>query len=352
MFDYSLIGLRLFGFIAGTSLIIFAFNRFRKGRLKRGDFLLANLISAIIVVISIYPDAGNILLKILSLKRDQYARLIALLIFSNFALWFIVFYLRTKINEDAEKLTELVRAIGIEEFLKEYAGQEVIKPVMVVIPAYNERENIGRVLKDMPDEVCGLPLGVVVVVDGGSDGTEDSVKAMGFPVIRSKINRGGGAALKLGYDICFRYDTRIIVTMDADGQHLPQEIERLVKPILEEEYDIVIGSRIRGYREKDSMIRLAGIHIFSRIINFLANTGVSDCSSGFRAFKACALKKIRLKQDQFHTSELIIDAGKRGMRIGEAPISIMRRASGISKKGKNLKYGLNFFKTIVTSWLR
>ena len=350
--EYGLIGLRLFGFFFGAIALYLVFDKFRKGRLRRADFLFANLISLLIIVISLYPDAVNILLRILSLKRDQYSRLIAILIFSNFAIWFLMFYLRLKVNGDVEKLTELVRAIGLDEFLKEYGDKNLIKPIMAVIPAYNERDNIGKVLRNMPMEISGVPLGVIVVVDGGDDGTEDVVREMGFPVVRSKINRGGGAALKLGYDICYKYNTKIIITMDADGQHLPQEIPRLVEPILQDKYDIVIGSRILGYREKDSLFRLAGVHIFSMLINLLSNTDISDCSSGFRAFRASALKKIRLRQDQFHTSELIIDAGKKGMRIGEAPISVMKRISGMSKKGKNLKYGLNFFRTIVTSWLR
>ncbi len=349
--SYGLIGLRLFGFMAGAIAIYLVFNRFRHGKFKRTDFLFANLISILVIITSVYPDAVNILLKILSLKRDQYSRIIALLIFSNFAIWFLLFYLRLKVNWDVEKLTELVRAIGLDEFVKAYGGKDFVKPVMVVIPAYNERDNIGQVLRKMPKTVSGFPLGVIVVVDGGDDGTEDVVREMGFPVIRSKINRGGGAALKLGYDICYKYDTKVIVTMDADGQHLPEDIPGLVKPILEDNYDIVIGSRILGHREKDSLFRLAGVHIFSRLINVLSGAGISDCSSGFRAFRASSLKKIRLRQDQFHTSELIIDAAKRGIRIGEAPISVMRRISGISKKGKNLKYGMNFFKNIVTDSL-
>jgi glycosyltransferase involved in cell wall biosynthesis len=145
---------------------------------------------------------------------------------------------------------------------------------------------------------------------------------------------------------------KYIVTMDADGQHLPEEIEVLVTELLKNNLDIVIGSRVLGKREKDNMLRWVGVNFFNFVINLLAGTRITDCSSGFRVFRMESLKNILLVQDQFHTAELIIDAAKKGLRIGEAPVTILRRYSGESKKGRNLSYGLNFSKTILKSWLR
>ena len=109
----------------------------------------------------------------------------------------------------------------------------------------------------------------------------------------------------MGYDIAVAGGAKIVLTMDGDGQHRPNEIERLVKPILDDEVDIVIGSRLLGQCERDSKIRWIGIHLFNFIINLLAGTRITDCSNGFRSFRVESLKKIVLLQDQFHTAELI-----------------------------------------------
>ena len=144
----------------------------------------------------------------------------------------------------------------------------------------------------------------------------------------------------------------IVVTMDADGQHDPAEIERLVQPILNDQADFVLGSRLLGAREKDSQVRLVGIYTFNFILRLLTGVKFTDCSNGFRAFRLSELKKITLRQDQFHTTELIIEAVKKGGRITEVPVTVSRRLHGDSKKGRDLSYGYNFARTIVKTWFR
>ena len=95
-----------------------------------------------------------------------------------------------------------------------------------------------------------------------------------------------------------------------------------------------------------------GILVFNYIINIFAGTRITDCTNGFRAFRVEALKKILLYQDQFHTAELIIDAARKGIRITEVPVSVLRRNYGKSKKGNNWTYGYSFYKTILKTWLR
>lgn len=94
------------------------------------------------------------------------------------------------------------------------------------------------------------------------------------------------------------------------------------------------------------------MHFFNLIINILLKTKITDCSSGFRAFKIDLLNSVILKEDQFHTSELIIDAVKKGIRIAEVPITISKRSRGRSKKGRDWSYGVNFAKTILKAWWR
>jgi len=196
-------------------------------------------------------------------------------------------------------------------------------------------------------------VGVLIVDDGSEDDTYFvAEKTDGVIVVKNLVNRGGGAALRLGYDILKKSKGHICVTMDADGQHLPEDIEKLVSPVLNDQYDIVIGSRIRGKREKDSLLRITGVYIFSLIISLLLGKKITDPSSGFRAFKISTIDAIQLSEDQYHTSELIIDAVKKGLRIGEIPITIIKRKYGRSKKGKEWIYAINFARAIIKTWWR
>ncbi|KPJ62250.1 MAG: hypothetical protein AMS15_04505 [Planctomycetes bacterium DG_23] len=332
--------------------LVLSFLFFRHRRFSRFDFIIGTLASLFLLGISIYPPIASILRDILRLHQDQRGRLIALLVLSSILLWGLLLYTRMKQHLAEERFDRLVRALGFRDFAPGQPLENVIKPITVVIPAYEEEKNIGKVLKEMPREVMGKEATALVVIDGGEDNTEGVVKEAGFPAIRSPIHRGGGAALKLGFDIAVAGGAEIIVTMDADGQHRPEEIPVLVEPILAGEADMVIGSRILGRSMARNRLRSFGVRLFSRIINLLAATHISDCSSGFRAVRAEVLKKVHLRQDQYHTAELIIDAAKRGLRLTEAPITILSRHAGQSKKGKDWRYGLHFIKTILTTWWR
>jgi glycosyltransferase involved in cell wall biosynthesis len=256
-------------------------------------------------------------------------------------------FLRQQIQFD-----KLVRAVGTEKSQKGVSDSLKGSKIAVLIPAYNEAENLKILLPRVPPEVGGRKVTVLVVDDGSEDGTFETCREMGVLAIRNPIQRGGGAALRLGYDVLRMANVEICITMDADGQHNPEEIGELVSPILKNRGDIVIGSRILGSREKDSPIRLFGVYFFGFIINRLLGTKITDPSSGFRAFKMNVLKSIYLYEDQYHTSELIIIAAKEGKNICEVPITIYRRKFGESKKGKNWQYGFHFAKTVIRSWWR
>jgi glycosyltransferase involved in cell wall biosynthesis len=304
------------------------------------------------MVISIYPGIMNVLPEILSLQEVQRGRILAILICSNIALWFLVIYLRMALMGQRLQFDNLVRAVGAEKSQKDLHDSLTGSKIVVLIPAYNEAENLQKLLPRIPNEVEGEKLGVLVVDDGSDDSTYVTCREQRVPAIRNPIQRGGGAALRLGYDVLRTAGVQICITMDADGQHNPEEIGKLISPILDNRGDIVIGSRILGSREKDSPLRLFGVYFFSFIINRLLGTKITDPSSGFRAFKMNVLKSIYLYEDQYHTSELIINAAKEGKKIYEVPITIYRRRFGESKKGKNWQYGFHFAKTIISSWWR
>ncbi len=343
--------LRWFGLLSGIAALLYIFNRFRYGKVRRVDFAIGAFLSLGLITVSADPGSVNLIRDMLALEREQFSRLIALLIVSNLLIWVLLLYTRVRWSSRADQFDRLVRQLGVDQFDASYPGLS-LSPLAVVIPAFNEESNIAQVLAQMPTQVCGRPLSVIVIDDGSVDGTAEMARAQGALTVRSPINRGGGAALRLGFDIVRLHGVEIVVTMDADGQHLPAEIERLVAPILEDQADFVIGSRILGKRERDSLVRYVGIRFFNGIIRLLTTVRITDCSNGFRAFRVKQLSQVLLQQDQFHTSELIIDAGRRGIRIGEAPVTVRKRLSGVSKKGAHVTYGLSFARTIIKSWWR
>ena len=153
-------------------------------------------------------------------------------------------------------------------------------------------------------------------------------------------------------DLQKRYKDDLSILLGIEADYHPPTLDKCVEMLNGYPFDFVIGSRILGKAEKSSRLRFLGLHIFSFIISVLLGKKITDCTSGFRAFRANLVDKIMLQEDQFHTSELIIDAVKKGFRIGEAPVTISKRKHGSSKKGKDWKYGLNFAKVIIKSWWR
>lgn len=344
--------LRWTGLLIGAALLLYAFARFRGARSSRGDFALTVLLAGGLALVSAFPSSVNLLRDMLMLEREQFSRLIAILIASNLGLWLLLLALRARGHRQADQFDHLVRALGRSEFRRLYPERQRLSDVVVVIPAYEERDNIGAVLDAMPDSACGLPLEALVVDDGSADDTAEVARRHGALVVRTPVRRGGGAALRLGFDIALEHGARIVVTMDADGQHLPSEIGSLVRPIVESDAAFVIGSRILGHHDSESRVRHLGIHVFNLLIRLLTPVKVTDCSNGFRALRAAELSRVLLRQDQFHTAELIIDAAKKGIAIAEVPVSVERRASGESKKGRDWAYGLSFARTVFKTWWR
>ena len=342
-------GLRLIGLIIGVVGLIFTFLIYRGPKWKRLNFLFFSFFNLSLIVITINPNVVNFLRDLLSLQKYQYGRILALLIVTNVILMFFLLYTASKLENFRLQFDQLVRKLGLG-FLE--SASKTLRPIMIVIPAYNEAENLRYLLPMIPAKIKDTEVGVLVVDDGSDDGTSQIVKEHNQFIVSNPINRGGGAALRLGYDILNNSDAAVCVTMDADGQHRPEDIEALVSPIINDEYDVVIGSRILGTREKDNPIRIAGVHLFSAIISSLLGKRITDPSSGFRAFRMDKIKSINLYEDQYHTSELIIEAVKKGLRVKEVPITILKRQFGKSKKGRDLTYGLHFAKTIIKTWWR
>jgi hypothetical protein len=129
-------------------------------------------------------------------------------------------------------------------------------------------------------------------------------------------------------------------------------MERLVEPIVRGEVDVAHGSRVLGVAEPNHRARELGIVFFNRLVSFITRTKVSDCSNGYRAVRASVLPQLVLRQEQFHTSEFMIEAIKRGIPAREIPVTVASRIHGHSKKPAVVRYGLGFANAIVRAWLR
>lgn len=316
--------------------------------------LLAGLAILGLLVLAVRPDTVNFFLEIFSFTPGNGSRLIGLTIFAIFVMFLWNLQLQAQVNASDRTIDRLIRELTKHRFRPDRDVHPLSAPICVVIPAYNEADNIGHVLDQMPTEIDGRAVEVLVVEDGGTDATAAVVRDHKAHVVSHVINRGGGAALQVGFDLALESKAAVIVTLDADGQHLPQEMPRLVTPVLAGEADMVNGSRVLGTYEKDKAIRAMGVVVFNWLISALTWQRITDCSNSYRAFSADALRAVRphLHQRQYHTTEFLIEMIKRGQRVMEVPITIRRRMSGESKKGHTLRYSLGFTRAILKTWFR
>lgn len=252
-----------------------------------------------------------------------------------------------------QALQQLVIDLGRRDFEARHPVL-ALTPVVALICAYEEEDNLGDVLQRIPAEACGLPVTPVVVVDGGEDGTARVAMEGGAVTFVFPVNLGHGVALRVGYDLCVSAGAQYVVTLDADGQNDPAEMETMLQPLVDDAADFVVASRRLGVDETADRYRQAGVVFFAGMMNLLAGTDLTDTSNGYRALRASMLSDVvgRLEQDQYQTAELLITCTKRGWRVTERPTVWHERLSGQSKKGGNVLYGFRYAAVVLKTWLR
>jgi len=140
--------------------------------------------------------------------------------------------------------------------------------------------------------------------------------------------------------------------MDADGQHQPSELSRLVQPIADGKADVVNGSRVLGEADPSHAAREMGIRLFAQLLSILTWSRVTDPACGYRAVRTESLRGLEFRQDQFHNSEFIVEASKKHLHTIEVPVTVSSRLSGTSKKPPHFRYGMGFANALVRAWLR
>jgi len=192
--------------------------------------------------------------------------------------------------------------------------------ITIGIPAYNEEKNIASVitkLKKITDSI-------IVCDDGSSDMTSEISKNLGAVVISHKKNMGYGAAIRTIFQKSVELDSDILVTFDADGQHRIDDVSKILQPLENNEADIVIGSRFLDNESKVPNYRKIGIKVITQVTNASLKKKLTDSQSGFRAYNKQALTQISPSEMGMGIStEILIKASSKGLRIAEIPITIL-----------------------------
>jgi len=212
-----------------------------------------------------------------------------------------------------------------------------MKKLVLILPALNEAQVIGKVLKKIKKKVKALPVKteVIVVNDGSSDKTAQIVKQQQIKVLTHKINRGLGASLGTGLAYAKLIKADFAITMDSDGQHDPKDIIKVLTPILEKKADVVIGSRMLYSSNLMPIIRKFFNFISNLITLILFRIRTTDSLSGFRGFSKKAIQKIQIKTDRMEVSnELFLQIKKHQLKYSEAPIKVIYTDYSIQKGQK------------------
>lgn len=213
----------------------------------------------------------------------------------------------------------------------------------IIIPCYNEEANIKKVAEEC--NLLSIPnveVQTIVVNDCSTDNSLEILIKEKINHLNLPVNLGIGGAVQTGFKYAFRNGFDIAVQLDGDGQHPPQEISKLIKPILQNDLDVVIGSRFiekKGFQSTQS--RRLGIRILEHWCFMLTRIRVKDITSGFRLLNRKALAIVENEYpDAYPEPETIVLYGLNNLRIGEVPVEMRARDGGTSsiKKGQSLYY--------------
>ena len=201
--------------------------------------------------------------------------------------------------------------------------------IAVVIPAKDEGATIGELL-DGISRVPGLELFSIVVDDGSTDGTAAIARERGARVVRHGTNRGLGAAVRTGLRAAVETGAPAVAYLDADLEYSPEDIPRLLEPILAGRADYVLGSRFRGKVRGMRLHRRLGNYAFSALLALLTRRPITDGQTGMRAFSREAARRAEIIHDYNYAQVLTLDLVQKGFRLEEVPIRYRVREHGES----------------------
>lgn len=202
--------------------------------------------------------------------------------------------------------------------------------ILIIVPAYNEEASLPGVIQDLREHMPSVH--VVVVNDGSQDRTALIARELGVTILDLPFNLGIGGAMQTGYHYAMRNDYDIAVQFDGDGQHLAEEIKKLIEPLSAEKTDIVIGSRfLTAGAYKTPVFRKLGIRIFTCVLSRVLDIPVTDSTSGFRAVNRRVIEFFsKTYPDDYPEVESLILLHKMNLRMTEVDVSMSKRTGGRS----------------------
>ncbi len=194
--------------------------------------------------------------------------------------------------------------------------------LIIQIPCYNEEETLALAYNDLPRKINGIDeIEYLIINDGSQDKTAEKARELGFHhIVSFKQNQGLARGFMAGLDACLHLGADIIVNTDADNQYCGADIEKLVKPILEQKADIVIGERPIDETEHFSWKKKKFQHLGSWVVRVASGTDIPDAPSGFRAYSREAALKLNVVNEYTYTLETIIQAGHNKIAMTSVPI--------------------------------
>ena len=202
----------------------------------------------------------------------------------------------------------------------------------VVIPVFNEEQTVGNIIKRVKAVMAKLGCGyeIIVVDDYSGDQSLEISKKAGARVYQLKTHMGKGYALRAGLA---KAKGEIVVTIDSDGSHRPEELPLLLAPVLKNQADLAIGSRYLSQKPVVARrLNAFGVRLFNFLIRLFTRTAVSDSQSGYRVMKSAVLADMHLKSGEYEIeSEMLVKTAKLGFRVVEVPITFEQRTYGRSR---------------------
>lgn len=205
--------------------------------------------------------------------------------------------------------------------------------LVVMIPAYNEEDTIGRVIEEIPHSIEGVDKIEVLVIDDGSTDTTPEVaeKAGADKIITHKANLGLGVAFRNGLETALEMGATIIVNLDADFQYNAKEIPKLIEPVMRGEADIVLGDRQVDVLRHMPWSKRGGNKIATWVVRRVTDLPIMDAQTGFRAFSRDAALRMNLTGDYTYTQETLIQAANKKLTVGQIPVEFREREEGESR---------------------
>lgn len=219
----------------------------------------------------------------------------------------------------------------------------------ILIPAFNEEETLGRVIKTLPKKFPGVTaLEIIIVNDGSLDRTREIALKNNVTVISHWLNRGLGGGLGTGFAYAKAQNFDCLITFDADGQHHPDDIAPVIKPIIQKKADVVVGSRFLTKKGQMPWYRRIGIFGFNIITYLLFWTWTTDSQSGLRAFSRRAIELIDIKSNKMEvSSEFFNEIQAKNLKMVEIPIRSIYTDYSLSKGQKNIN-GLRILAKLIS----